>query len=87
VVAGHGLGPHGPEKIVEAGPELLQAHDPDANPPTVGSAGRLPAPPAAYRRGMVPGTGSNTLDVVLEIGIALAMLVTIVLLVRHYRGR
>jgi hypothetical protein len=36
---------------------------------------------------MVPGTGSNTLDVVLEIGIALAMLVTIVLLVRHYRGR
>jgi hypothetical protein len=36
---------------------------------------------------MVPGTGSNTLDVVLEIGIALALLVTIVLLVRNYRGR
>jgi hypothetical protein len=36
---------------------------------------------------MVPGTGSNTLDVVLEIGIALAMLVAIVLLVRNYRGR
>ena len=36
---------------------------------------------------MVPGTGSNTLDVVLEIGIALALLVTVVLLVRNYRGR
>ena len=36
---------------------------------------------------MVPGTGSNILDVVLEIGIALAMLVAIVLLVRNYRGR
>ena len=36
---------------------------------------------------MVPGTGSDTLDVVLEIGIALAMLVMIVLLVRNYRGR
>jgi hypothetical protein len=36
---------------------------------------------------MVPGTGSHTLDVVLEIGIALALLVTVVLLVRNYRGR
>jgi hypothetical protein len=36
---------------------------------------------------MVPGTGSSGLDVVLEIGIALAMLVAIVLLVRNYRGR
>ena len=41
----------------------------------------------AYRREMVPGAGSSTLDVVLEIGIALAMLVAIVLLVRTYRGR
>jgi hypothetical protein len=36
---------------------------------------------------MVPGTGSETLDLVLEIGIALAMLVLIVLLIRNYRGR
>jgi hypothetical protein len=36
---------------------------------------------------MVPGTGSSGLDLVLEIGIALAMLVAIVLLVRNYRGR
>ena len=37
--------------------------------------------------GMVPGTGSETLDVVLQIGIALSLLVLIVLLVRNYRGR
>jgi hypothetical protein len=36
---------------------------------------------------MVPGTGSEALDLVLEIGIALAMLVLIVLLIRNYRGR
>ncbi len=36
---------------------------------------------------MVPGTGSETLDVVLQIGIAGALLVTIVLLVRNYRDR
>jgi hypothetical protein len=41
----------------------------------------------AYRGGMVPGTGSDTLDVVLQIGIALAMLVLLVLLIRNYRGR
>jgi low affinity Fe/Cu permease len=32
-------------------------------------------------------TGSATWDVVLEIGIALALVVTIVLLIRNYRGR
>jgi low affinity Fe/Cu permease len=32
-------------------------------------------------------TGSATWDVVLEIGIALALVLTIVLLIRNYRGR
>ena len=36
---------------------------------------------------MIPGTGSETLDVVLQIAILLAMLVTVVILVRNYRGR
>ena len=36
---------------------------------------------------MIPGTGSEALDVVLQIGILLAMLVTVVILVRNYRGR
>ena len=36
---------------------------------------------------MFPGTGSSGLDLVLEIGIAVALLVTIVLLIRNYRGR
>jgi hypothetical protein len=35
----------------------------------------------------VIGTGSATLDLVLEIGIALALLVSLVLLWRNYRGR
>ena len=33
------------------------------------------------------GTGSDTLDLVLEIGIALALLVSLILLWRNYRGR
>jgi hypothetical protein len=36
---------------------------------------------------MIPGTGSAGLDVVLEIAIALALLVSLVLLIKHYRGR
>jgi hypothetical protein len=36
---------------------------------------------------MIPGTGSEALDVVLQIGILLAMLITVVILVRNYRGR
>jgi len=36
---------------------------------------------------MFPGTGSETWDRILEIGIILALLVTIVLLYRNYRGR
>lgn len=36
---------------------------------------------------MIPGTGSSGLDLVLQIGIALAMLVLLVVLIRNYRGR
>ena len=36
---------------------------------------------------MIPGTGSGAWDTVLQIGIALALLVSIVLLIRNYRGR
>jgi hypothetical protein len=36
---------------------------------------------------MIPGTGSGALDVVLEVGIALALVVTIVVLIRNYRDR
>jgi hypothetical protein len=36
---------------------------------------------------MVPGTGSSALDVVLQIGIALSMIVAIVLLIRNFRDR
>ena len=36
---------------------------------------------------MFPGTGSGTWDVILQIAIALALLVSIVLLYRNYRGR
>jgi hypothetical protein len=36
---------------------------------------------------MFPSTGSGTWDAVLEIGIALALLVTLVLMIRNYRGR
>jgi hypothetical protein len=36
---------------------------------------------------MIPGTGSTGLDVVLQIAVAVALLVSIVLLIRNYRGR
>jgi hypothetical protein len=36
---------------------------------------------------MFPGTGSTAWDTVLQIGIALTLLVSIVLLIRNYRGR
>jgi hypothetical protein len=36
---------------------------------------------------MIPGTGSAALDVVLRIAIAAALLVSVVLLIRSYRGR
>ncbi len=36
---------------------------------------------------MIPGTGSGAMDVILQIAIAAALLVSIVLLIRNYRGR
>lgn len=36
---------------------------------------------------MIPSTGSAGLDVVLQIAVAAALLVMIVLLIRNYRGR
>ena len=36
---------------------------------------------------MIPGTGSGALDVVLQIAHRAALLVSIVLLIRNYRGR
>jgi hypothetical protein len=36
---------------------------------------------------MFPGTGSAALDTVLQIGIAVALLVSVVLLIKNYRGR
>jgi low affinity Fe/Cu permease len=72
--------------VGEAGPELLQAHVLDA------SARSRSGPPArgdrAYPRVMGPlSTGSPTWDVILEVGIAVCLVLTIVLLIRNYRGR
>jgi hypothetical protein len=36
---------------------------------------------------MFPGTGSGGLDALLRIGIAVALIVSVVLLIRNYRGR
>lgn len=36
---------------------------------------------------MIPGTGSATWDTILQVAIALALLVGIVVLIRNYRGR
>ena len=36
---------------------------------------------------MIPGTGSSALDIVLQLAIAAALLVSIVLLIKNYRGR
>jgi hypothetical protein len=36
---------------------------------------------------MIPGTGSEALDIVLQVAIALALLVSIVLLIKNYRDR
>ena len=82
MVAGHALGPHGAELLAEPGPEVLQSHAPTL---ARTRAGR-PGPRDSYA-GAVIGTGSASLDLVLEIGIALALLVSLVLLWRNYRGR
>ncbi len=81
VVARHGLCPHGTELTIEAGPEFLQAHATTLTRP--GPRGCRPA----YARRMLPGTGSGALDVLLQIGIVLALLVSIVLLIMNLRGR
>ena len=49
--------------------------------------GQRTRPVRIYPRDMVPGTGSPVLDLVLEAGIIAAMLVTMVLLIKNYRGR
>ena len=36
---------------------------------------------------MIPGTGSDGWDLVLQIGIVLALLVAIVLMIKNYRDR
>jgi hypothetical protein len=36
---------------------------------------------------MFPGTGSSTWDAILEIGIIVVLVISIVLLYRNYRGR
>jgi hypothetical protein len=81
MVMGEAPGPHGAEVMIETGPELLQAH-----PPTLTRATARGCR-AAYARSMIPGTGSGAWDTVLQIAIALALLVSIVLLVRNYRDR
>ena len=78
------LRPHRAELPVEPGPELLESHGSDANPRA--GRGRVPDT-AAYARTVIPGTGSATLDLVLQIGIIAALVVTIVLLVKNLRGR
>ncbi len=44
-------------------------------------------PRGPYAGSVIPGTGSGTLDLVLEIGIALVLLVSLILVWRNYRGR
>jgi hypothetical protein len=36
---------------------------------------------------VVPGTGNDTLDAVLQVGIVLALLVGVVLMIKNYRDR
>ena len=76
MVPGHALGPHRTELPIEPGPELLQAHGPT-----------LTRRRRAYCDDMVPGTGSEGLDLVLQIGIVLALITSIVLLIRNRRDR
>ena len=81
MVAREALGAHRAELTIETGPELLQSH-----PPTLTRAAPQVVAPA-YARSMIPGTGSGAWDTVLQIGIALALLVSIVLLIKNYRNR
>ncbi len=36
---------------------------------------------------MIPGTGSETWDLILQVGIALALLVSIILIIKNFRDR
>src|SRR3712207_3128324 len=56
-------------------------------PPTLARTRWVRLQPSGSYAGEVIGTGSDGLDLVLEIGIALALLVSLVLLWRNYRGR
>ena len=89
VVAGHALGSHGPELTVQPGPELLQAHALTLTRPAGVPAqrGRPGGGAPAYARRMIPGTGSAVWDTILQIAIVLALLVSLVLLIRNRRGR
>lgn len=56
--------------------------------PTLARARGHPVPTGgSYAGAVFPTTGSATWDLVLEIGIALCLLVSLVLLYRNYRGR
>ena len=83
VVAGHALGTHRAELTVEPGPELLQAHAPTLTRPAP-----LTRPHRPRLGSMIPGTGSGALGRrPPDRASPLALLVTIVLLIRNYRGR
>lgn len=81
MVAREALGAHRAELTIQTGPELLQTH------PSTLTRADVPGRRTTYPRTMIPGTGSGTLDTVLQIAIALALLTSIVLLIRNYRDR
>jgi hypothetical protein len=83
VVPGDALGTHAAELGGQPGPELLQTHVFDGSAPRPGPEPGI----RSYAGGVFPTTGSATWDLVLEIGIALCLLVSLVLLYRNYRGR
>ena len=72
------------------GPKCSRSRDQKScsrtTPTLARTRGVRPSPPDSYA-GAVIGTGSASLDLVLEIGIALALLASLVLLWRNYRGR
>ena len=81
MIAREALGAHRAELTIQTGPELLQTH-----PSTLTRAGHR-GRRTTYSRTMIPGTGSGALDAVLQFGIAAALLVTIIVLIKNYRDR
>ena len=79
MVTDEALGPHRPELAVHPGPEILQAH-----PTTLTRAGNRRPPRLGE---VIPGTGSSGWDLVVQIAIALALVVTLVLMIKNYRDR